>query len=82
MTQSQGLYRLSGVKSKYVKIVADSIKGKQVDFAEEELVNITSALKHFFRELPEPLLTFEFHQQFVDAASTCWHYTTPLCASL
>jgi hypothetical protein len=29
---------------------------------------LTSTLKTFFRELPEPLLTFEFYEEFIQAS--------------
>ena len=32
---------------------------------------ITSTLKSFFRELPEPLLTFELYDEFVQASGMC-----------
>lgn len=30
---------------------------------------VASAMKLWLRELPEPLLTYELHQEFLDAAS-------------
>ena len=35
-----------------------------------DINNVASVLKLWFRELPDPLLTFNLHQGFVDAAST------------
>lgn len=35
-----------------------------------DINNVTSALKLWLRELPEPLLSFSLYQGFVDAAST------------
>lgn len=44
-----------------------------VDLDSEEwtsdINNVTSALKLWFRELPDPLLTLNLHQGFIDAAS-------------
>lgn len=34
-----------------------------------DINNVTSALKSWFRELPDPLLTLALHQGFIDAAS-------------
>lgn len=34
-----------------------------------DINNVTSALKAWFRELPDPLLTLTLHQGFIDAAS-------------
>lgn len=44
-----------------------------VDLDSEEwtsdINNVTSVLKMWFRELPDPLLTLNLHQGFIDAAS-------------
>jgi hypothetical protein len=34
-----------------------------------DISNVTSVLKLWLRELPEPLLTMQLHQGFLDAAS-------------
>jgi Rho GTPase-activating protein RGD1 len=34
-----------------------------------DINNVTSAIKSWFRELPDPLLTLSLHQGFIDAAS-------------
>ena len=34
-----------------------------------DISNVTSALKLWLRELPEPILTMQLHQGFLDAAS-------------
>jgi hypothetical protein len=34
-----------------------------------DISNVTSVLKLWLRELPEPLLTLQLHQGFLDAAS-------------
>lgn len=70
---SQGIYRLSGTTSK-----VQSLKGKidqdveGIDlFEEEEAMDINvvaSVVKQWFRELPEPLLTYPLYAQFVEAA--------------
>lgn len=39
------------------------------DEDEWEIKTITSAVKSYLRSLPEPLLTFKLHPQFVLAAS-------------
>jgi RhoGAP domain len=33
--------------------------------------SVAGLLKHFFRDLPDPLLTNERYQQFIDAARAC-----------
>ena len=40
-----------------------------------DISNVTSVLKLWLRELPEPLLTMQLHQGFLDAASK---YFSPL----
>ena len=39
------------------------------DGNEWELKTITSAIKNYFRSLPEPIMTFKLHQDFIAAAS-------------
>lgn len=69
----QGLYRLVGVNSKVAKLTQVALENKGVnllslDEDEYELKTVTSALKNFFRNLPEPLLTFRLHGAFIAAA--------------
>ncbi|CAD5124685.1 DgyrCDS12950 [Dimorphilus gyrociliatus] len=66
----QGIYRLPGVATKVQKLVSDCIdKRKPLSILEgTEIKVIASALKHYFRELPEPLLTFELYESFLSAA--------------
>ncbi|KAF8784418.1 Rho GTPase-activating protein 26 like protein [Argiope bruennichi] len=69
----QGLYRLVGVNSKVAKLTQVALENKgsnlaSLDEDEYELKTVTSALKNFFRNLPEPLLTFRLHGAFIAAA--------------
>jgi hypothetical protein len=45
--------------------------GDVLDLKDEDEINdicaVTSVLKQYFRELPNPLLTFELYDQFMDA---------------
>lgn len=72
--EDQGLYRIVGVNSKVTKLtqmVFDPKQSESIDFmnAEEwEIKTITSALKNYFRNLPEPLMTFRLHTAFISAA--------------
>lgn len=72
--EDQGLYRIVGVNSKVTKLtqmVFDPKQTESIDFmnAEEwEIKTITSALKNYFRNLPEPLMTFRLHTAFISAA--------------
>ncbi|XP_064637503.1 rho GTPase-activating protein 26-like isoform X4 [Lineus longissimus] len=67
----QGLYRVVGVASKVAKLTQMGLDPKKVDkinLDDEEIKTITSAIKSYFRSLPEPLMTFDFHQKFIAAA--------------
>lgn len=68
-----GLYRIVGVNSKVSKLVQIVLdRRKDVDSAlnedDWEVKTVTSALKNYFRNLPEPLLTFRLHGAFIAAA--------------
>lgn len=71
---SVGLYRLSGTTSKVqkLKMVLDRDL-EAVDLMSDEwrmdVNNVTSVLKLWLRELPEPLLTFALYHGYVEAAS-------------
>ena len=45
-----------------------------------DINNVTSVLKMWFRELPDPVLTSNLHQGFVDAASK--HFMLPQFSNL
>ncbi|XP_022086160.1 rho GTPase-activating protein 26-like isoform X13 [Acanthaster planci] len=71
----QGLYRVVGVNSKVMRLtslcLADKRKPQNVnlsDSGEWEIKTITSALKNYFRNLPEPLMSFRLHDQLIAAA--------------
>ncbi|GAB6027268.1 hypothetical protein CHUAL_001553 [Chamberlinius hualienensis] len=72
--EEQGLYRLVGVWSKVSKLLQMGLdKRKQEklnldDAVDWECKTITSALKNYFRNLPEPLMTFRLHSAFIAAA--------------
>ncbi len=64
--QHQGLYRLAGQKSRILKLYVEGVeKAKSVNFDDEELMTVTSALKHVFREMKEPLLSFQLFDNFI-----------------
>ncbi|OQV14670.1 Rho GTPase-activating protein 42 [Hypsibius exemplaris] len=68
----QGLYRIGGVNSKATRLLQDFMEGSDKmnlnDETEWELRTVTSALKAYFRFLPEPLLTFRLHKPLIEAA--------------
>ncbi|QRW17295.1 Rho-GTPase-activating protein [Rhizoctonia solani] len=70
---SVGIYRLSGTTSRVRELRAVLDKDLEtVDLDSNEwsgdINNITSVLKMWFRELPEPLMTWELYSSFVEAA--------------
>ncbi|RXG73504.1 Rho GTPase-activating protein 26 [Armadillidium vulgare] len=72
--EDQGLYRLVGVSSKVTKLLNMGLDPNKADKlvledpAEWEVKTITSAIKQYFRTLPEPLMTYELHNDFIAAA--------------
>lgn len=73
--EEQGLYRVVGVSSKVTKLLAMGLDRRKLeklsleDPFEWESKTITSALKTYLRNLPEPLMTFRYHNAFITAAS-------------
>ncbi|XP_068135348.1 rho GTPase-activating protein 10 isoform X2 [Hyperolius riggenbachi] len=72
----QGLYRVVGVSSKVQRLLSvlmDVKAGCDVDLSESgewEVKTITSALKLYLRSLPEPLMTYELHEEFINPAKS------------
>ncbi|KIJ65168.1 hypothetical protein HYDPIDRAFT_111063 [Hydnomerulius pinastri MD-312] len=70
---SQGIYRISGMARK-VSLLKErldkDLESVNLDSDEwtSDINNVTSVLKLWFRELPDPLLTLNLHQGFIDAA--------------
>ncbi|XP_072531357.1 GEM-interacting protein isoform X1 [Salminus brasiliensis] len=63
----QGVYRVSGSKPRILKLCqAFEIQKDQVDLADLSPHDVTSVLKYFFKELPEPLLTFDLYNDFIN----------------
>ncbi|KAL4659185.1 GEM-interacting protein isoform X1 [Arapaima gigas] len=61
-----GVYRVSGSKPRIQKLCqAFETQKDQVDLSELSPHDITSVLKHFFKELPEPLMTFDLYNEFI-----------------
>jgi len=71
--QSKGIYRISGTHSKIQKLKekldrdVDSVNLDNIEWT-SDINNVTSVLKLWLRELPEPLLTHSLHQGFIEAA--------------
>ncbi|KAK6172371.1 hypothetical protein SNE40_016038 [Patella caerulea] len=70
----QGLYRVVGVNSKVQKLInlgLDRKKAEKLSFEDPgvwETKTITSAVKSYLRSLPEPLMGFRYHNDFMKAA--------------
>lgn len=67
-----GVYRKSGATAKVKQLKQNIDSGKEdmtaIDIEEYPIHTLTTVLKYFFRELPEPLLTFEFYDDFLRTA--------------
>ncbi|KAI0730966.1 GTPase activating protein [Earliella scabrosa] len=69
----QGIYRIGGTHSKVMKLKErldrdlDSVN-LDADEWSSDISNVTSVLKLWLRELPDPLFTMSQHQEFMDAA--------------
>ena len=72
----EGIYRKSGGSGQSKAITALFERGDYTSFdltdseAFNDVSSITSVLKNYFRQLPNPLLTFGMHEAFVAAGST------------
>ncbi|XP_037834811.1 rho GTPase-activating protein 26 isoform X2 [Kryptolebias marmoratus] len=69
----QGLYRIVGVNSKVQKLLSQAMDPKtcadvELDNPEWEIKTITSAIKHYLRMLPAPLMTYQYQRSFIKAA--------------
>ncbi|GAA5852509.1 hypothetical protein JCM9279_003479 [Rhodotorula babjevae] len=70
---SMGIYRLSGTTSRVQRLKAAldrDLEGTDLlsDEHLSDINDIAAVLKLWFRELPEPLLTWELYQQFIEVA--------------
>ncbi|XP_037535145.1 rac GTPase-activating protein 1-like [Nematolebias whitei] len=65
-----GLYRVSGQERMVKDLKEKLIRGKTLPLLNkvEDINVITGVLKDFFRNLPEPLLTFHLNKTFMEAA--------------
>ncbi|KAG0178936.1 hypothetical protein DFQ29_002787 [Apophysomyces sp. BC1021] len=67
--ESVGIYRLSGPTSSIQKYRSTFNRNETVSFAEEHDINVmTGLLKLYFRELRNPLFTYEYYDWFIEAA--------------
>ncbi|EDQ92797.1 uncharacterized protein MONBRDRAFT_30761 [Monosiga brevicollis MX1] len=67
----QGIYRIPGQTSVYTRLVNSAIeRGKAVNLQEVDIASCASALKHYLRELEEPLMTTALTPLFVKAIAS------------
>ncbi|XP_069004990.1 GEM-interacting protein [Embiotoca jacksoni] len=67
----QGVYRVSGSKPRIQKLCqAFELQKEQVELSDSSPHDVSSILKHFFKELPEPLLTFDLYNDFIAMGKT------------
>ncbi|XP_067663631.1 rho GTPase-activating protein 26-like isoform X2 [Haliotis asinina] len=72
--QEQGLYRVVGVNSKVNRLIQMGLDRRKSDKLQLddptawETKTITSAVKNYLRSLPEPLMSFKLHEEFIKAA--------------
>ncbi|PSN45275.1 hypothetical protein C0J52_10353 [Blattella germanica] len=68
---TEGIYRKSGVSSKVKELKARMEEGniEAVNFENYQVHVLAAVLKSFFREMPEPLLTFDSYEDFLRAAN-------------
>ncbi|KAK3524478.1 hypothetical protein QTP70_029294, partial [Hemibagrus guttatus] len=69
----QGLYRIVGVNSRVQKLLSLTMDPKtcadvELESSEWEIKTITSAIKHYLRMLPAPLMTYQYQRSFIKAA--------------
>ncbi|KAF7725555.1 hypothetical protein EC973_009510 [Apophysomyces ossiformis] len=69
----EGIYRKSGGAAQMKLIQSAFEQGETIDLEDEEEINdicsVTSVLKQYLRELPDPLLTYELYPQLIEAIS-------------
>ena len=68
-----GIYRLSGISSNIQRLRVAFDEDRVPDLSEDRLVlqdihSVSSLLKMYFRELPNPVCTFHLYEKFVEAA--------------
>ncbi|XP_015837773.1 GTPase-activating protein CdGAPr isoform X1 [Tribolium castaneum] len=70
-----GIYRLSGVTSNIQKLRnafdEDRIPNLYTEDILQDIHSVASLLKMYFRELPNPLCTYQLYQSFVNAVQGC-----------
>jgi len=63
---SEGIFRLSGEKRRIKQATLRLNQGMNDVFTNLDEHSVAGVIKQFFRELPEPLLTWDLYQDFID----------------
>ena len=78
----EGIYRKSGGAKQIRDIQELFDEGQTPDLTDENKWNdinaITSVLKQYFRKLPDPLFTYQFHNDFI--RNTCNYVNLIICS--
>ncbi|KAL5241127.1 hypothetical protein ACI65C_008537 [Semiaphis heraclei] len=67
---TDGVYKVPGVKSKVQSLKIQYNRRQSVNLTDYDLAVVTSLLKQYLRELPDPILTSNLLSKFEDAAET------------
>ncbi|XP_030836389.1 arf-GAP with Rho-GAP domain, ANK repeat and PH domain-containing protein 1 isoform X1 [Strongylocentrotus purpuratus] len=74
--EQQGIYRLSGTASKIQRVremFRTNPRAVRISREEFEVNDVTGALKKYFRELPDPVLTKEWYSKWIEVADYTDH---------
>ena len=63
------MFRIPGRMTSIVEMKNSFEQGNGLGTEEVETLDIAGLVAQFFRELPEPLLTYELYYNWIDAAS-------------
>ena len=64
------MFRIPGRMTSIVEMKESYEQGNGLGVEETETLEIAGLVAQFFRELPEPLLTYDLYYNWIDAAST------------
>jgi len=70
--KQEGIFRVSGIQREVDALRERYDNGEEVNLKDKDVHTVTSLLKLYFRELPEPLLTFSLYQHCLAISK---HYT-------
>jgi len=65
---TEGIFRKPGASSEIQSLKKRMAAGEKIDLNDVSIHALASLLKAFFRELPEPLLTYECYDLFVECS--------------